>query len=156
MSNIIDNAFKLFLIIFGLAFVIGGLILLWGVYRTRNKVKTSLNWPETTGKVTSAEIKTQHFRSGDNYFPDVRYSYSVLGADFTGKFILDNQKTTEDAKKLIEAFRVGSAIPVRYNPENPQEHVTEGDAISTRLYLVAVGMLVFGALSIWLGLQSLV
>jgi len=150
MPNIIVIAFKLFLLIFGAVFVIGGLILLWGVYRTRKRVKASQNWPETTGTVTSAEIKTHHYRSGDNYLPDVKYSYSVLGADYTGKLILDNQRTNGDALKLIAPFQVGSALPVRYNHDNPQEHVTEQDLITTRLYLVVLVMLVLGVLSIWL------
>ena len=150
MSNILDIVFKLFLLIFGAAIVIGGLLLLWGVYRTRKRVKASQSWPETTGTVTSAEIKTQHYRSGDNYLPDVKYSYSVLGSDFTGKFILDNQKTNDDALELMAPFQVGSALPVRYNHDNPQEHVTEQDLITTRLYLVVLVMLALGALSLWL------
>ena len=151
MSNILDIVFKLFLLIFGAAIVIGGLLLLWGVYRTRKRIKDSQSWPETTGTVTSAEIKTQHHRSGDNYIPDIKYAYSVLGANFTGKFLLDNQRTNDDALELIAPFQVGCAIPVRYNPENLQEHVTEQDLITTRLYLVVVGMLMFGVMSIWLG-----
>jgi len=102
--------------------------------------------------VTSAEIKTQYHRSGDNYIPDVEYSYTLDGSDFTGKFILDNQMTTEDAEELITQFQAGSAIPVRYNPENPQEHVTKQDEITTRLYVVALVMLVIGALSLGLSL----
>ncbi len=146
MSNIIDNAFKLFLLILGNVFVIGGLILNWGVYRTRKRIKDSQSWPETTATVTSAEIQTQHHRSGDNYAPDIAYSYSVHGVDFTGKFILDDQPTTEDAEKLVTQFQVGSAIPVRYNPENPQEHVTEQDEITTRLYVVALVIIALGIL----------
>ena len=150
MSNILDIVFKLFLLIFGAAIVIGGLLLLWGVYRTRKRIKDSQSWPETTGTVTSAEIKTQHHRSGDNYLPDVKYSYSVLGSDFTGKFILENQKTNDDALELMAPFQVGYAIPVRYHPDNPQEHITKQDEITTRLYLIVLGMLVLGVLSIWL------
>jgi hypothetical protein len=149
MSNIIVIAFKLFLLIFGLASVIGGLLLLWGVYRTRSRIKASQTWPETTGTVTSAEIFTQHHRRGDTYIPDVKYSYSVLGSDFTGKIILDDQSTNDEALALIAPFQVGSALAVRYNPENPQEHVTKQDEITTRLYLVALVILALGALMIF-------
>jgi hypothetical protein len=150
MSNIIDNAFKLFLLILGNVFVIGSLILIWGVYRTRKRIKDSQSWPETTGAVTSAEIQTQHHRSGDDHSLDIAYSYSVQGADFTGKFILDDQPTTEDAETLMAQFQVGSTLTVRYNPENPQEHVTKQDEITTRLYVVALVILALGALCLLL------
>ena len=153
MSNIIVIAFKLFLFVLGNVFVIGSLVLIWGVYRTRSRIKASQNWPETTGTVTSAEIITQPHRNGDTYVPDVRFSYSVLGSDFTGKIILDDQSTNEDALKLIEEFQAGSALPVRYNPENPQEHVTKQDEITNRLYLVALVMLALGALLVFLSIR---
>jgi hypothetical protein len=153
MSNIIVIAFKLFLFVLGNVFVIGSLVLIWGVYRTRSRIKASQAWPETTGTVISAEIFTQHHRSGDNYVPDVRYSYSVLGSDFTGKIILDDQSTNDEALKLIQEFQVGSAIPVRYDPEYPQEHLTKQDEITTRLYLVALAMLALGALLLFLSIR---
>ena len=153
MSDSINIGFKLIFLVFGVVFLIGGLLLSLGVYRTQKKVKVSQAWPETTGKVTSAEIDKERYRSGDNYIPKITYVYSVLGADFTGIFILDNQKSSEAAKQATAPFTVGTPIPIRYNPEKPQEHVSEQDNITRKYLLVIAGMLVFGVVSLWLAFQ---
>jgi len=150
MSDSINIGFKLIFLLFGVVFVLGGLLLLWGVYRTQKKVKVSQAWPETVGKVTSTEINKERYRSGDNYIPKITYAYSVLGADYTGIFILDNQKSNENAKQATSLFKVGTPIPIHYNPEKPQEHVSEQDTITRKYLLVIAGMLIFGVVSLWL------
>jgi hypothetical protein len=153
MSDSFNIGFKFIFLLFGVVFVVGGVLLMLGVYRTQKKVKVSQAWPETTAKVTSAEIDKERYRSGDSYIPKITYAYSVLGADFTGKFILDNQKSSEDAKQATDPFKVGTSIPIRYNPENPQEHVSEKDNLPRKYLLVIAGMLVFGVVSLWLAFQ---
>jgi len=150
MSDSINIGFKLIFLLFGAVFVVGGMLLLLGVYRTQKKVKVSQAWPETMGKVTSAEINKERYRSGDSYIPKITYAYSVLGANFTGIFILDNQKSNEDAKQATAPFKVGTSITIRYNPEKPQEHVSEQDKIPRKYLLVIAGMLIFGVVSLWL------
>ena len=150
MSDSFNIGFKLIFLLFGVVVVIGGLLLLLGVYRTQKKVKVSQTWPETLGKVTSAEINKERYRSGDSYIPKITYAYSVLGANFTGIFILDNQKSNEDAKQATAPFKVGAPIPIRYNPEKPQEHVSEQDKITKKYLVVIAGMFIFGVVSLWL------
>ena len=153
MSNSFNIGFKFIFLLFGVVFVVGGMLLMLGVYRTQKKVKVSQAWPETTAKVTSAEIDKERYRSGDSYIPKITYSYSILETDFTGRFILDNQKSSEDAKQATAPFKVGTPIPIRYNPENPQEHVSEQDNLPRKYLLVIAGMLVFGFVSLWLAFQ---
>jgi hypothetical protein len=153
MSDSINIGFKLIFLLFGAVFVIGGLLLLFGVYRTQKKVKASQTWPETIGKVTSAEINKERYRRGDSYIPKITYAFSVLGADFTGIFILDNQKSNQDAMQATTPFKVGTSIPIHYNPEKPQEHVSEQDKIPRKYLLVIAGMLIFGVVSLWLAFQ---
>lgn len=154
MPSLFDNALKVIFLLFGTVFIVGGLVLLWGVLRTRKKIKLSLAWPETAGKVTSAVVNKEHFRSGDSFIPEINYSYSVLDQILKGKFILDNQKSNEEALKVIAPYKVGSDIAIHYNPEKPQEHISEQDQLSSKYLLVIAGMLIFGTVSLWLAFFS--
>ncbi len=150
MSDSINIGFKLIFLFFGVVFVIGGLLLMWGVYRTQKKVRLSQTWPEAMARVTSAEISKERYRSGDNFIPKITYAYSVLGASYTGIFVLDNQKSDQDARQATTPFKVGTPIPIQFNPEKPQDHVSEQDKITRKYLLVIAGMLIFGVVSLWL------
>jgi hypothetical protein len=154
MPNLLDNTLKLIFLLFGTVFFIGGFVLLWGVLRTRKKINLSRSWPETTGKVISAVVNKEHFRSGDSFIPEINYRYSVLDQNFNGKFILDNHKSNEEALKIIAPYKVGSDVPIHYNPQKPQEHVSEQDQLSNKYLLVIAGMLIFGMLSLWMAFFS--
>ena len=115
----------------------------------------SRSWPTAPGKIdTSAVSDRRTYRSGRLWALDVRYLYRVGGVDYTGTRLafaprwLGSQYTVDT---LARRYAAGSAVDVRYDPDQPAEAVLETDdqlatqrlfAVWVCLLVVAVGVIV--------------
>jgi hypothetical protein len=116
----------------------------------------SSTWPHVSGEITHAEISSD---SDGAYSPLVRYSYSVSGVSFTGERICFGLERMfaghKFAQTYTERYRVGSAVAVYYDPNQPSASVLEA-GISKRTFIpmaFGIGFVIFGgwsALLLWL------
>jgi hypothetical protein len=96
------------------------------------------SWPRAAGRVVTSGVKTVMVRSTlkngygrwhKQYSPDVVYTYEVGGVRYTGSrdsMSWTTGSNSEDvARRAAARHPEGSAVEVRYNPENPAESTTE-------------------------------
>jgi hypothetical protein len=124
----------------------------------------SANWPSAPGQITDVRIDvTRGVVSTGNsitptqsYQPKVAYLYAVGGRQYRGariNFKVLNFTFENRAKKSIKNYKVGAAVPVFYDPADPQVSVLDRDSkpravdISTMFFFVlsvVVGLLGVG------------
>ncbi|MCU4155602.1 DUF3592 domain-containing protein [Carboxylicivirga sp. A043] len=116
----------MFAIIFGVAG--------WFAYQHVTKpivedAEASEQWPVVSGEITYANIKTSRSSEGNTmYSPDIRYTYTVSGKDYTGKQIslMDGSTSVQSSvKKKVKAYPVGASVEVYYDPELPASSVLQ-------------------------------
>lgn len=129
-------------------------LLLFGLYKAWNLVRQILkksqseSWQVTTAEVTSKQVVRKiSARSGATYIPEIFYQYTVIGQVFENKIRLQKHYTTSSAEKKVDA--IGATFGVRYNPDQPKEHLTEYDFINYADILIIVISLVFAGIMIY-------
>lgn len=122
---------------------------LWYVAgRVEGRVAAARGWTEVPGVITAARLR--NYGKG-RFAPDVTYTYSVGGKDFTGRRIQFG--TFEGGKAEAEAFLaehpVGTAVSPRYDPARHDFSVLRptGNPGSYRASALWVGG-VFGVLAV--------
>jgi hypothetical protein len=122
----------------------------------------SANWQSTSGQVQASRIDIHRSRMWNSdtkshdeiirYLPKVDYGYAVGGQQYQGArvsfevldFAFENR-----ARKVIEKYPVGAALPVYYDPTDPNFCVLDRDAkprsvsIATIMLFVGTAILVF-------------
>jgi hypothetical protein len=115
--------------VFAIILLFFGLHNLYLLYKHIRRLRASRNWPETRGKVSESQVLykiTENRRQHTIYYSVMEYSYQVLGTEYNGKVQIDNSSgSAETAYKAAKAFPTGGSFSLRYNPENPQEHITQ-------------------------------
>lgn len=114
----------LFFIIGGMGFLVAGVVAFF-------LAEASLKWPEATGQVVSTNIAA---RSGSDdepgglHEPIVSYIYTVDGQSHRNsriKVVTSLYKSESRAREVLARYRVGSSVPVYYNPDMPSYSVLE-------------------------------
>lgn len=95
--------------------------------------EASMKWPTATGRIVSSNISSQYVRQRYNsyyeYKCQVQYEYAVKGKRYAGNRITfggdaDHPLRDKDrASFIVDHFRPGSKVPVRYNPSLHGESV---------------------------------
>ena len=62
------------------------------------------------------------------YFPEITYKYSVMGMAFQKETRMGGMFSKKSAENAINNFQ--NTIELRYNPQNPKEHITVLDKIN--------------------------
>jgi hypothetical protein len=132
-----------------------GIFLIVSSLRSRKKAEASQGWLNTSGRITTAEIKRSVNRDDDGnesyaYYPAMTYDYEVRGQHYTGKRITFGNivANSNQAKVAAELARypVDGEVTVYYNPEKPSEAVLERKAGgSTWGLVVGIILLSLGA-----------
>src|SRR5436305_10697375 len=121
------------------ALVIGGfgLAVLAIVASSLREAAAMKRWPMAEGRVLSAKVEQyrQSVSRGTGgardrmtlYRPVLLYEYEVAGKRFRGSRVAQSpgldRGVPEFAEKVVERYRSGSAVAVRYNPRRPDESV---------------------------------
>lgn len=107
-------------------------------FKQRSDFKASASWPAIPGKIVSSNIieDTERERDDDGreresttYRPDIRFAYSVDGADYTtdtwklGGIV--GSGSPKYAQGVIGRFPAGQAVTVYYNPASPDVAVLD-------------------------------
>lgn len=109
----------------------------FGISRRRS---ASAKWHVATGSILSRDISSVKNSSGYSYRADVTYSYAAPGGPFKKKLFLGSKGLRSQAEKLLEA--IGDTIQVRYNPNKPEEHITDLEKIMPVQVFSIIGSLV--------------
>lgn len=119
--------------IFPLIFFAVGLGLSYKGYSNFSLANESINWPNTDGVIISSEIrhKTSHSSKGGSsstYHADIKYSYAVVTAKFTGDKVSYGDYGSSDrghASSIVRRYPVGKKVKVYYKKDLPTEAVLE-------------------------------
>jgi hypothetical protein len=89
----------------------------------------SRKWPECSGTVMTSALEETHDSEGNMYRAAISYRYVVGGDEFVGKrvrfcdsFMLS---WSSPAARIVQAYSAGTAVAVRYDPDDPSESVLE-------------------------------
>jgi hypothetical protein len=124
---------------------IAGLIL-WKVSELRH----AATWPSTRARIIKSELRADHHRHGGDVtavknVPDIEYQFTLGDRVITGKRIGVGE-IPDNVEATLEHYRVGTTVPVYYDPKNPQDALLERDAPLpiAGLYAIAGGVFLVG------------
>jgi Protein of unknown function (DUF3592) len=141
---------SIIVLLFGVGFIIYGLVKIYQVSKHKKLIEDSKSWPSSSAIVTNSEIKYSNTKNGRHYWVEIAYKYSVLGLENIAKKKIYNwsQGKKETATNIANAHPIGSAITVRYNPNNLQEHVADFEQVTSGDITLIVISLISGILII--------
>jgi hypothetical protein len=137
-------------IVMGLFFMampsfLAGLIL-WKLSELRH----ALTWPSTRARITKSSLRADHHRhSGDvtkvRNVPHVEYEFTLGNRVIKGTRIGVGE-IPDNIEATLDHYRVGTTVPVYYDPKNPENALLERDApLPIRwLYAIAAGLFLGG------------
>ena len=117
------------------------------------KQKESQSWNSTVAVVRSSEVQQferkekqatdSRIKTKISYRPEVVFSYSIAGHEYTGKRLNFSHRSYRDlevAQDIQETYVPGQEIEIFYNPANPSESVIirDGEAIIPLTYFGAL------------------
>ena len=93
------------------------------------KNSRSQNWQPTTAEVLTKEVvKNASTRSGVSYHPEIDYRYKVMGQSYEKKIKLPKNYSSQKVQEKLDS--IGKSIAVRYDPNQPKDHVSEYDNVN--------------------------
>ena len=147
--------------LFGAAMIVGAPFAIYFSVKNAISAQASNSWPQVQAKVTRFQVTSSHRKYHTDYSPSVEYQFSVNGSTYTGKRFTFGSNPTERSQLDVEqeygtTYRIGSEIPVYYDPVNPNESVIQkGSGISVYLFvLIGPALLIFGSLALWVQYQE--
>ncbi len=115
-------------------------------------------WPSTEATIVASTYQLDHeyrrrrtWTKVSYYRADIRYSYSVGGQTYTTTTIRalgDSAEKYGAIEPLVNRFRPGTAVPVRYSPADPQVAYLDADLPWLSILGLALLPLVGAALSV--------
>ena len=151
------------------ALVIGGfgLAVLAIVVSSLREAAAMKRWPVAQGQILSAKVEEyrESISRGTGgprdrmtlYRPVLLYEYEVEGNRFRGSRIAQspglNRGVPEFAEKVVERYRAGSTVAVRYNPKRPDESVLEPRVPGSWIFgaVIGVSLIVLAAYTYYRG-----
>lgn len=129
--------------------VLGDLLFLIIFLYQREKAKARQAWPETVGKILKTQIKINEVTESSGLmefaYALFNFQYQVSGSEFQGQFVISPEFRLLFQRDLlsraIAKHPIGSSIRVKYNPEDPTEHITDYDTNSH--HNILTGMIVW-------------
>jgi len=110
------------------------------------------SWQVSTAAVLSKQVtKKISTRSGASYYPEITYRYIVMGQQFEKTIRLVKYLSRQKAQEKVD--NLGTSIEVRYNPNQPKEHISEYDIVNYPDIILIVIMLVLAGIMLYPYLQ---
>ncbi len=141
-----------------------GIFMLVKYFRDKKKTEESQAWTATAGRVTESYVRESHSRDSDghtstSYYPEVRYLYQAMGAEYTGTKIAFGGGIGGSHKKAVEMiaqYPVGKNVSVYYDPKNPEEAVLERRMGSKGMLIIGVVFTLIAVCTLCIGLIAAV
>ena len=96
-------------------------------WQWRNLARRSETWLVTEGTVMSSNIEQRNCDVAELFEPCITYRYIVDGRAFSGSSISFALPTFSipRARQIVERYRPGTSMPIRYDPFNPKHAILE-------------------------------
>ncbi len=80
-------------------------------------------WPKANAKILKSKLIVDDSGDGVSYIPDISYSYSVGGIEYTSDTVypFGLWKTKRSASYLTNKYRVNEVVKVAFNPDEPND-----------------------------------
>ncbi|WP_372592548.1 DUF3592 domain-containing protein [Guyparkeria sp.] len=113
----------------GGVFVLIGLIFVWVSVGAVREDFDSRRWPQTVATLQDVEVvrrvrelnEDKHYAQRVSYFADLTYGYRVADREFTAR-TTHRAENREDALRIAAGHQAGEALPVYYNPAQPERY----------------------------------
>ncbi len=125
--------------VIGLVFAAVGLFSCWVGISAYLKDQQARHWPATTGRILySSVVESSDSDDNTTYTPVIQYSYRVNDQQHFGSVWRFGTSTTgrPEAYETIASYRVGSTVPVFFNPDHPEEAVLEPGKAQAILFAI--------------------
>ena len=138
----------IFTFLIAIGIVLFALFKAWKLIQQILKKSQSQSWQVTNAEVVSKQVvKKLSTRSGASFYPEIGYRYSVMGQSFENTIRLQKNYTPRKAEEKLE--QIGAIIEVRYDPNQPKEHVSEFDIVNYLEIVVIVIFLVLAGIMLY-------
>ena len=136
-----------------------GIFALVKYFQDKKKSEESQSWSATSGRVTQAYIRESQTRDDEGfltttYYPEVRYTYEVMGVEYTGHQISFGGGVGGNRGKADETltqYPVGKNVTVYYDPNSPEEAVIERRMGSQTMLILGVVFTLIGVCTACIG-----
>lgn len=149
----------------GLFFLVGGVVVFAWLSGQKRLSEESLDWPMVTGTVL--ESKVHRYTSSGNsenssvqHVPRIVYEFELGGTRYEShqRSIMGENYESAEAQRIVDAYPVGSAITVYFQPGNPEESVLQRGGSEEQWRIgtgVLIGFLVFSGVALFAGIRML-
>ncbi len=137
----------------GLVLICIGFALIIYDYKLKQKIKESLSWTITKGKITHSEVIKDTSDEGVIYKSIIEYDYYIGGLLYKGKTICIGGELDTSFKdraiKRCDKYPLEASVNVYYDPKKPQNACLEreGEGIGILYYfgvfIVLIGLFLF-------------
>jgi hypothetical protein len=131
------------LLILGIIVVCIGSNIFSGIYQSFR----SERWPRAEAQITTSVVNRDPSDVATRWTPTVAYRYSVGNSSFTSnrvRFLMAPMYQREEASSIVEAYGVGRAVSIAYNPANPAESVLQPGPPPGTTKQALIAMFLFG------------
>lgn len=108
-------------VIYGVVALALGGFTIYMALQVSAELKTKRAWPTVPGAILERKVG-ESMGKGRNYIPVVVYRYTVAGTTYTHDQVYMIRRTgllADKARELVDGFP--DPVPVRYNPQDPQD-----------------------------------
>lgn len=144
----------------GLLFTaVGGGLTFFKAYPDYNAAKESVNWPQTTGKITRSQVHES--RDKDNkrmYKPDIEFTFNLFGQKIKSRNVYIgssniSSSSSSDAREYTSKYPVGKEVTVYYKRDNPDRAILE-PGVHTSHYVFLGGGILFAVIGLMITFSS--
>jgi hypothetical protein len=116
-------------LILGIGFLAFSVYKIWKLVEVMRRRSASSTWPVIAAEVVAKKVaESRSTKGGTSYFPEVTYKYSVMGMEFQKETRISGMYSRKSAEDAV--YNMGNSIELRYNPQNPKEHISVLDKIN--------------------------
>ena len=116
-------------LILGIGFLAFSVYKIWKFVELMRRGSASSTWPVIAAEVVAKKVaESRSTKGGTSYFPEITYKYSVMGMEFQKETRLSGMYSRKSAEDAV--YNMGNSIELRYNPQNPKEHISVLDKIN--------------------------
>lgn len=128
-----------------IAVVVGIVIAFFGI-QGLIRVKASLDWPSTQGKVISSSVEQNSNSKSTTYHAEILYEFDVNGTTFKGNCVSYGDYGSSNpshAQQIVNRYPKYMSVIVHYMPGNPGESLLEPGVQIQTWFLPAAGLVFF-------------
>ena len=116
-------------LILGIGFLAFSIYKIWKFVEVMRRRSASSTWPVIAAEVVAKKVaESRSTKGGTSYFPEFTYKYSVMGMEFQKETRISGMYSRKSAEDAV--YNMGNSIELRYNPQNPKEHISVLDKIN--------------------------